>query len=67
MSLLVDFTIIYQIISIHALKQLILFYLVYIITVKYRYKIPDYTKRFNNLIGSPLARLHYKDKYFSYL
>ncbi len=82
MSLLVDFTIIYQIILMHALKQLILLYLAYIITInmyslrrntnqlelqRYRYKVSDYRKRFNNFTRSPLTKLHHKDKYFSYL
>ncbi|MGP1924420.1 MAG: IS1/IS1595 family N-terminal zinc-binding domain-containing protein [Arsenophonus sp. NEOnobi-MAG3] len=34
---------------------------------RYGCKIPDCRKRFNNLTESPLAKLHHKDKWFSYL
>ncbi|MGP1924928.1 MAG: hypothetical protein ACTS73_08870 [Arsenophonus sp. NEOnobi-MAG3] len=34
---------------------------------RYRYKISDRSKRFNNLTGTLLVRLHHKDKWFSYL
>lgn len=34
---------------------------------RYRCKIPDCRKTFNNLTGSALAKLHHRNKWFSYL